>query len=207
MHRRRRRAGAAARLHALAVRPPLLQAVVLLARGEQLRAVLDAPARERGERGQQVARPAGESSYPTRAGTRAKTWRSISPSRSSWRSVALSIRRETPSIWRSSSLKRLRAGVEAREHDDAPLGGQHADGGLQRLEVLAVDARGRVRSERSCRSMNVGSPDPVSRTSDTMPPMPVPERPVLVAPDSFKGTFRAAAGRRARSAAGSSAPG
>ena len=29
-----------------------------------------------------------------------------------------------------------------------------------------------------------------------MLPMPVPERPVLVAPDSFKGTFRAAAGGR-----------
>ena len=53
-HRGGRRAGAAARLHTLAARPPLLHTVELLARGEQVRAVLDAPARERGQRGQQL---------------------------------------------------------------------------------------------------------------------------------------------------------
>ena len=160
-HRGGRRAGAAARLHALAVRPPLLQAVELLARGEQLRAVLDAPARERGERGQQVL-PGGRELVAHARGHAREDVALDQP-------VALELaQRRAQHAARDAVdlaqqlVEAARAGVEAGEHDDAPLGGQHADGGLQRLQVVAVDAGGGCGLNAHRRSMNVGTPDPVS---------------------------------------------
>lgn len=51
--------------------------------------------------------PSAVNEYSTRGGTTGYTTRSTSPSRSSWRSVSVSIRCEMPSIDRCSSVKRM----------------------------------------------------------------------------------------------------
>ena len=70
-----------------------------------------------------------------------------------------------------------RALAEPGEDEHAPLRGQHADRRLQRRDRFVVGRGERLRHRA---------------TEDTLSgPVTVPERPVLVAPDSFKGTFRA----------------
>ena len=70
---------------------------------------------------------------------------------------------------------------ELGEDRDAPLRLQHADGGLHPGDVVGGHARICPQRAPMCQSS-------LARSGA----MPVPERPVLVAPDSFKGTFNAA---------------
>ena len=121
----------------VALRPPALQAVEVLARVRDVDLVLEAPAGERDERHQQVLADRRQLVLHARRHARVHV--------ALHQPVALQLAQRGaehaarhPVDLAQQLVEAMGALGEPGEHDDAPLGGEHSDGRLERLQRLVV---------------------------------------------------------------------